>query len=208
MQISVSIEPYLGVDISRLTQYIENILQLNRCMKAATGDEIAIHFDYFKANPAVFRLVQSYTNQIAIDLHLMQVSAPSVDGFRSVCYDVNVLETGMTMMAAPTQRGLVLDLGTMATGHETLLRTVQYIILMTVKCGKSGQTFQSEPLSLIPQIRNLNPNAVIIVDGGVNENNVSLLKKAGVDVVVVGSYAQKCYENGNLQNGINRLLHD
>ena len=38
------------------------------------------------------------------------------------------------------------------------------------------------------------------------ESNIPMLKNAGVDVAVVGNYAKKCYEHGNLAMGINRLL--
>ena len=87
MQIAISIEPYLAVEKTKLTQYIENIVKLSREFEQK-GDRVVLHFDYFKANPEVFALVQSYTSQIAIDLHLMQESVPSVDGFRSVAVDL------------------------------------------------------------------------------------------------------------------------
>jgi ribulose-phosphate 3-epimerase len=40
----------------------------------------------------------------------------------------------------------------------------------------------------------INPNCLIEVDGGVNDENIYLLKEAGVDVVVAGSYVFK-HEN-------------
>ena len=216
MQISVSIEPYLVDKKEKLTQYIVDIISLKQKM-AVYGNEISLHFDYFKPNLEVFTLVQSFTNQINIDLHLMQESVPSVKGFRSVCFDAvdlknaengtskNALINNMKMVE-PAQRGLVLDLGYKIDGYEDLIRQASYIIVMTVKCGKSGQAFQSSPLSLIEQIRSINPAVTIIVDGGINENNVNLLKKASVNVAVVGSYAKKGYENDDFENSINRLL--
>lgn len=207
MQIAVSIEPYLAVEKVKLTQYIEDIVKI-----AQKNSQVCLHFDYFKPNQDVFRLVQSYTRQIDIDLHLMQEPAPSVDGFRSVSVDAkdwqkDGLVDNLRMVKAQAC-GLVLDLGCEIQGYENLIRKAKYIILMTVKCGKSGQNFQSSALQLIPRVRQLNPCAVIIVDGGVNESNIYLLKEAGVDVAVVGNYAKKCYENGALEIGINRLLHN
>ena len=216
MQISVSIEPYLVDKKEKLTQYIVDIVSLKQKM-AVYGNEISLHFDYFKPNLEVFALVQSFTNQIEIDLHLMQESVPSVKGFRSVCFDAvdlknaengtskNALMNNMKMVE-PAQRGLVLDLGYKIDGYEDLIRQASYIIVMTVKCGKSGQAFQSSPLQLIEQIRAINPTVTIIIDGGINENNVNLLKKASVNVAVVGSYAKKGYENDDFENSINRLL--
>lgn len=207
MQIAVSIEPYLAVEKVKLIQYIENIIKI-----AQKNQRVCLHFDYFKPNQDAFRLVQSYTRQIDIDLHLMQEPAPSVVGFRSVSYDVKNSERKGLMdslrMVSSQARGLVLDLGCVIDNYENLIRTAKYIIVMTVKCGKSGQVFQASALKLIPKVRQLNPQAVIIVDGGVNESNIHLLKEAGVDVAVVGNYAKQCYENGTLEIGINRLLHN
>lgn len=212
MQISISIEPYLAVKKDILTQYIVEIIALKREL-AMLGDEISLHFDYFKHNPEVFALVQSYANQIDIDLHLMQEPAPSFAGFRSVSFDANDLKTSKQCLNKlyamdKARRGLVLDLGYQVTDYEDLIRQASYIIVMTVKCGKSGQAFQESALSLIEQIRAINPDVTLIIDGGVNENNINLLKNAGVNVAVVGSYAKKAYENGNFKNSINRLLHD
>lgn len=205
MQIAVSIEPYLGVEKTKLTQYIESIVKLNHEF-AKKGDHLVLHFDYFKLNPEIFQLVQGYTKQIDIDLHLMQESVPSVTGFRSVSVDLSKQPRNLPPVM-PSQYGLVLDLGCDWRKFENFVRTASYIIIMTVKCGKSGQNFQSSALKLIPQVRALNPNAVIIIDGGVNDSNIDLLKNAGVDVAVVGNYAKNCYETENLAIGINRLLH-
>ena len=212
MQISISVEPYLAVKKDILTQYIVEIIALKREL-AMSGDEISLHFDYFKHNPEVFALVQSYANQIDIDLHLMQEPAPSFVGFRSVSFDANDLKTSKQYLSKlqtidKMRRGLVLDLGYQVADYEDLIRQASYIIVMTVKCGKSGQAFQESALSLIEQIRAINPDVTLIIDGGVNENNINLLKNAGVNVAVVGSYAKKAYENGNFKNSINRLLHD
>ena len=212
MQISISIEPYLAVKKDILTQYIVEIIALKRELEMS-GDEISLHFDYFKHNPEVFALVQSYANQIDIDLHLMQEPAPSFAGFRSVSFDVNDLKTSKQYLSKlqtidKMRRGLVLDLGYQVADYEDLVRQASYIIVMTVKCGKSGQAFQESALQLIEQIRAINPDVTLIIDGGVNENNINLLKNAGVNVAVVGSYAKKAYENGNFKNSINRLLHD
>ena len=210
MEISISIEPYLVDKKEKLTQYIVEIVKLKEKM-AETGKKVSLHFDYFKSNPEVFALVQSFSGQIDIDLHLMQTAVPAVAGFRSVSFDVcdlkNKTHKNIDIVNAG-QRGLVLDLGEEIRGYEDFIRDARYIIVMTVKCGKSGQEFQSSALSLIDQIRQLNARGTIILDGGINETTIDMVKKAGVDVVVVGSYAKKAYENGDFEISVNRLLRD
>lgn len=210
MEISISIEQYLVDKKEKLTQYIVEIVKLKEKM-AEAGKKVSLHFDYFKSNPEVFALVQSFSGQIDIDLHLMQAPVPSVVGFRSVSFDARDLKNktpGDIDMVNAGQRGLVLDLGEEIRGYEDFIRDTQYFIVMTVQCGKSGQVFQASALSLIEQIRQLNPRATIILDGGINETTINLVKKAGVDVAVVGSYAKKAYENGDFEISVNRLLRD
>ncbi len=221
MQVSISIEPYIALEKTKLTQYIDEIVRISRDFNQQEV-QVSLHFDYFQENLDIFQLIQTYTDKIKVDLHLMQESVPNVDKFRSVSFDVvdwqknqiqqfNRQKSKLAVnMDAVTQaqRGLVLDLGCNFQEYKDLIPAANYIIVMTVKCGKSGQTFNQSALQLVPQIRRLNPHATIIIDGGVNETNIDLLYEAGVDVAVVGNYAKKCYENGNLAIGINRLLHN
>jgi len=69
---------------------------------------------------------------------------------------------------------------------------------MSVNPGFGGQSFIKsviEKASRLNDMRNrINPNCLIEVDGGVNDKNIHLLKEAGVDVVVAGSYVFK-HEN-------------
>lgn len=210
MQIAVSIEPYLTVEKTKLRRYIEEIVQISRVLNS----KVCLHFDYFKPNLDVFRLVQSYTDQIDIDLHLMQESAPSTAGFRSVSFDVVDYHQQITPLLnniqsiKPENMGLVLDLGCQVAQYTDLIRLARYVVIMTVKCGKSGQVFQQSAVKLVSQVREINPQAKIIIDGGVNETNIDLLKAAEVDVVVVGSYAKRHYESGNLLNGVKNLLQN
>ncbi len=213
MQISISIEPYLAAEKKQLQGYIEDIIKLSRKM-SLFGHEISLHFDYFESNQEVFDVVQNYTSEISIDLHLMQEPVKSVEGFRSVSFDVKDLKERKKTelvsnmdMVADEKRGLVLDLGYCVADYKDLIKKTPYIIVMSVKCGKSGQTFHESALPLVDEIFAINPSATVIIDGGVNEKNIKLLEKAGVDIAVVGNYAKKCSENGEFEQGINRLLH-
>lgn len=197
MQISISVEPYLGLDISLLTQYIEKIWQVKQSIP-----DLSIHFDYFKTNKQALNLLKSYANKITIYTHLMNQELDD-DCFRVISRDVTQVSD-----ITNDRQGLVFDLGCPVTGYEELIKKSHFITVMSVKCGQSGQTFNPEALALVKQIRALNPQAVITIDGGVNDLNIKLVKDAGVDIAVVGNYAKKCYENGSLLAGINRLLRD
>lgn len=87
---------------------------------------------------------------------------------------------------------IVLNPHTPPESIEFLLEDLDMVLLMSVNPGFGGQSFIK---SVIPkairlnEMRNrLNPNCLIEVDGGVNDENVKQLKNAGVNIVVAGSY--------------------
>jgi len=78
---------------------------------------------------------------------------------------------------------------------EALLPFVHVVLVMSVEPGKGGQTFlpesakKIETLSKIRTERNL--DFVIEVDGGIREENIEAVTKAGADIVVAGNYILK-----------------
>ena len=81
---------------------------------------------------------------------------------------------------------------------EYLLEFLDMVLLMSVNPGFGGQSFINTVIpkakKLKAMIEKINPNCLIQVDGGVSDKNIQLLKDAGVDVVVAGSYVFK-HEN-------------
>lgn len=78
---------------------------------------------------------------------------------------------------------------------EFLLADLDMVLLMSVNPGFGGQKFIPSVLEKAKRLKSLiqkhNPNCLIEVDGGVTNENIGLLKEAGVDVVVAGSYVFK-----------------
>ena len=81
---------------------------------------------------------------------------------------------------------------------EYLLEFLDMVLLMSVNPGFGGQSFIDTVIpkakKLKAMIEKINPDCLIQVDGGVSDKNIQLLKDAGVDVVVAGSYVFK-HEN-------------
>lgn len=75
---------------------------------------------------------------------------------------------------------------------EYLLEDLDMVLLMSVNPGFGGQKFISNVVEKVKKLKDLieikNPNCLIQVDGGVNDKNIKVLKEAGVDIVVAGSY--------------------
>jgi len=87
---------------------------------------------------------------------------------------------------------IVLNPHTPPESIEYLLKDLDMVLLMSVNPGFGGQSFIEsviEKATRLSKMRDeINPNCLIEIDGGVNDKNVHLLKYAGVDIVVAGSY--------------------
>ncbi len=72
---------------------------------------------------------------------------------------------------------------------------IDLVLVMSVEPGKGGQSFMSNSLPKIKELKELkevnNYKYLIEVDGGINNETALLVKEAGVDLIVVGSYLVK-----------------
>lgn len=87
--------------------------------------------------------------------------------------------------------GLAIDIDTKIEVAEKLIKYLDLILIMSVKAGKGGQEFNKSALKKIKYIRNLNPEILIEVDGGIDNITGALCVKAGADILVSGSYIYK-----------------
>jgi len=91
--------------------------------------------------------------------------------------------------------GVVLNPHTPAEAVEYLLQDLDMVLIMSVNPGFGGQKFIPNVVEKIKRLKALrdriNPECLIEIDGGVTADNIEMLKDAGVDVCVAGSYVFK-----------------
>lgn len=75
---------------------------------------------------------------------------------------------------------------------DHILCDIDMVLVMSVNPGFGGQSFIPQSFEKIKRLKEkierYNPQCLIQVDGGVNQENARLLKEAGVDILVAGSY--------------------
>lgn len=76
---------------------------------------------------------------------------------------------------------------------EEYLPLLDLVLVMSVEPGKGGQKFMESSLDKIKILKNKQKNNhyLISVDGGINNETSKLVKEAGADVAVVGTYLTK-----------------
>ncbi len=88
--------------------------------------------------------------------------------------------------------GIAINPETKVSHIVPLLNHIDQVLVMSVKPGKGGQKFMDEILYKIETLKDIREengyHYVINVDGGINEETAKLVKEAGADMVVAGSY--------------------
>ena len=96
-----------------------------------------------------------------------------------------------TLKALGVQAGVAINPGTPVEAVESILEVVDMVLVMTVNPGWGGQTFLSSTLEKTKRLRELKPDLLIEVDGGIDPVTLPIARAAGANVFVVGSYLAK-----------------
>ncbi len=91
--------------------------------------------------------------------------------------------------------GIAINPETKVSHIVPFLNHIDQVLVMSVKPGKGGQKFMEDVLYKIETLKDLREqngyHYIINVDGGVNKDTIKMVKDAGADMVVSGSYICK-----------------
>lgn len=185
----------LGCDLSRVHY------EITRVEPYVDG----LHFDiadgHFVPNITFGEpLLRSLGTRLPIDVHLMVTNpADHIDAVHQANKQVEAIsfhieaegdlaETLCRIKEKGLRAGIAIKAETPVESLTPIINQVDYVILMTIVTGFSGNPFLSEPLEKIAWIRQKNPDAKITIDGGVDDRTIGLIRSAGADTVVSGHY--------------------
>lgn len=87
--------------------------------------------------------------------------------------------------------GLALNPETSFNSIENYISKIDFVQFMTVHPGFQGGIFVNEVVDKIAAFHKENPDIIIMSDGGVTPETISSLVKAGVSILISGSYIFK-----------------
>jgi ribulose-phosphate 3-epimerase len=103
----------------------------------------------------------------------------------------NLHRTLQTIRSLGCKPGVAINPGTPGIAVRPVLHMVDLVLVLTVNPGFSGQSFLPETLVKIKKIRGwmdeINPDAVIEVDGGINTETLPLAYEAGARAFVAAT---------------------
>jgi ribulose-phosphate 3-epimerase len=132
----------------------------------------------------------------------------------SVHYEVcrNLDRTLHMIQDHGAKAGVVINPATPAMLLENVLDFVDYVLVMSVNPGYSGQKFIPRSLDKIRHLRRVRTERglefSIEIDGGVGQDNMGEVAKAGVDWVVAGSSVFHTPDPAEAVRGMRRMAED
>lgn len=87
--------------------------------------------------------------------------------------------------------GIALLPQTSVEATTTLIEAADHVLIFTGTLGHNGGKFQADQLDKAAEIRKLQPDIEISVDGGVSDANASEVASHGVNVLYVGGFLQQ-----------------
>ena len=226
MEISISLDPSVN---KNLEQYLN---EMNAVMLTINEGRLSFHADIMDGklversaiNNEEYGHIAS-TALLPVDVHLMihnplgnieqYLSVPPCPRYgkaiRSITFHIEaVTKFEATRLISIIKKagfkvGVAVDLDTYVgtDDYKKIIEQCDVAVIMSVKAGKSGQPFNQGGLRKVSAIKNINPSIRVILDGGIRPNNIQLIKKAGVDTAVIGSYI---YESDNKKEDLLGLL--
>lgn len=209
----------LCISASILNADLSNLSELARRIEAFGADWI--HFDVmdgvFVENISfglpILRAMRQCT-KLPLDVHLMiQNPLRYVQAFADAGADWltihaesdgDTAETLSHIRACGLKAGLSLRPGTSTEVLKPYLDQLDLILMMSVEPGFGGQAFLPETLPRLETVRAMlgERSVRLAVDGGIDGNTGSLVRNAGADVLVAGSYLFKAQDS---QEAVRRL---
>jgi len=140
-----------------------------------------------------------------IDVHLMIVDPDRyIKTFANLGADIltvhyeactHLHRTLQAIKAAGMKAGVALNPHTNVSVLNDVIKDIDLICLMSVNPGFGGQSFIENTYDKVRTLKEMlsqkGASAQIEIDGGVTNKNATLLKDAGADILVAGSYVFK-----------------
>ena len=152
----------------------------------------------------VIKAIKKYSKK-TMDVHLMIVDPDRyIKTFKEVGADIltvhyeactHLHRTLQAIKAEGMLAGVALNPHTSVDLLKDTIQDIDLVCLMSVNPGFGGQSFIENTYQKVRELKNLiqskNASTKIEIDGGVNSSNAPLLKEAGADVLVAGSFVFK-----------------
>lgn len=203
------------------TVLAENAHQYREQIERVAGFARRIHLDFTDGiftKAKTISLEQAWIPEnTAIDLHIMH-AAPAMH-----LQEILDLKPRLVIVHAEAEGSFVklaekLHAAGVKTGVALLSKTdpydlraamkhIDHVLIFSGDLGHFGGTADLGLLKKIKHIRHLKPSVEIGWDGGINDENIAEIARAGVNVLNVGGFIQRSENPSDAYEQLNNLVH-
>ena len=146
----------------------------------------------------VVKSIRKITN-LFLDTHLMiENPIKYIDAFVEAGADLitfhyeatkdKTLETIEKILSKNVKIGIWIKPKTSVEEIKEYIKYVDMVLIMTVEPGFGGQKFMEDCAQKITEIKKINKNVLVQIDGGINDKTAKICRDLGADSLVAGSY--------------------
>lgn len=159
-----------------------------KCIRKVTRLPLDVHLMIEKPEKFIAPFVAAGSDMITV--HIETISKSKIKSLKSKLSRTKKKSSGIPMesgSAKGVRLGISLNPNTPLAKIKPVLKYVDFVLVMSVYPGFSGQEFIP---AVIPKIKKLRSifKGEISVDGGVNDRIAPLLRHAGANILAAGSY--------------------
>ena len=145
----------------------------------------------------MLKIASKFHQQIQLDTHLM-VEKPEEDIPNYLDSDIitfhleattskNMKEMISFLHENKKKVGIAIKPKTPVEKVIKYLDLIDQVLVMTVEPGYGGQNLILDCLNKVEQLKKMASNMIVEVDGGVNLENIEMVRKSGTDIIVAGT---------------------
>lgn len=191
----------MKVSVSVLKEY-DRLINAVKKVNDSSADYIhidvmdGIFVDNKKFPLEVVKDVKSISKKL-LDVHMMVESEQLIKDYAStllpyyITFHVEILKNSSIIdyiKNLGVKVGIAINPETDYKKLIPYLNIIDLVLIMSVKPGEGGQEFIQEVLEKVKEIRKINSDIEISIDGGINDCTIKLAKEAGCTMAVSGSY--------------------
>jgi len=160
--------------------------------------------------------INNFETKKAKHVHIMskniEESINNLDNVSSISYHFEASNNHQILIKKIKEKkinaGLVIKSETQISSVTNILQYLDRIILMAVPPGFSGQKFIKSTTNKIRELRKINRDIEIVIDGGMNEQTMFEVTSAGADSCVVCSVIVKSENYLNTINSLKKMCDE
>lgn len=175
---------YIHIDVMDGEFVPNKTLGLEMLEESNAGTDIILDTHLMVENPKEW--IEEFSTTDIFTFHVEAVDSETADEIIQMLHERDI------------KAGIAIKPNTPIEEILPFIDDVDLVLVMLVEPGLGGQEMMVECLEKVRALRELKPELDIEVDGGVNLQNIEMVKAAGANIIVAGTAIISAFDRANV----------